>query len=87
MIDQKISEEKLICLMMEGLYNKLIFKKNVVDIKDKRELYPFGWSSDTNYLKKIKILEEAIEKECLISKTSMYIKDIEGIKEKKEEGR
>lgn len=64
---------EMVCHMLEVQYEKsrgrVIFSKEL----DNNDLYPRTWFSNKDYLKKAKVLAEAIEKGCLITETTEYL--------------
>jgi len=76
----EISEEKLACQMLEITYNH---KHGITDFKNINKIYPLDWFSNTNYIKKIEILNEALKNDVLIIKTKSYQDIIEGVRDTK----
>ena len=71
-----ITDNKLICTMLEVTYNK---KMQHLTKKDIRELYPSGWFSikDNNFKKNV--LSEALKKNILIKNTELFKSRIEKV--------
>lgn len=75
--------EKFLYRIVEIDYIKTMGREVSDDRKVNQDLFPFGWFSNTDYDKKIAILDEAIQKKVLIKNTNLYkdfIEDNKGYK-------
>lgn len=89
MINELMSNQDLVYNILETKYVKSRGRKVSIDPRANQDLYPAGWFSNGNLIKKSNILAEAIEKKCLIIETEGYAEIQEGVKKKdyKEEER
>lgn len=78
-------EQEMVCHVLEVKYEKSRGREISWKPSDNEDLYPQEWHSNNNYLKKAKVLAEAIEKGCLITETTEYLDMIEGVRRGKEE--
>ena len=76
----KINDKEFVCRMLETKYIRAMGREVSWKIGENSDLYPAGWFSNSDYIKKAEILAEAIEKKCLIIETSKYLEVIEGVR-------
>lgn len=81
-----ISQEEIVYNIVNVRYIKAMGREVSANYRENSDLYPYGWFSIQDSNKKIEILNEAIEKKCLIKDTLGYLDVIEGVKEKNNEG-
>lgn len=75
-----IKNEELIYHIMTVQYIKTMGREVSKDPRVNSDLYPTYWFYNKNYIKKINILAESIEKKCLIKDTIGYLDIIEGVR-------
>ena len=78
-------EQEMVCHMLEVRYEKSRGREISWKPLANRDLYPDDWHSSHNYVKKARVLAEAIEKGCLITETTEYLDMVEGVRRNKEE--
>lgn len=79
-MSNEINKQDLAYSILEVKYVKAMGREVSIDPRANQDLYPFGWFSNRNFIKKSHILLEAIEKKCLIIETKGYAEIEEGVK-------
>ena len=72
MSNEAINKHDLAYNILEVNYVKAMGREVSIDPRDNQDLYPPGWFFNGNFIKKARILLEAIEKKCLIIDTEGY---------------
>lgn len=80
MSNEAMNKQDVAYSVLEVKYVKAMGREVSIDPRTNQDLYPSGWFSNGNLIKKARILSEAIEKKCLIIETEGYAEIQEGVK-------
>ena len=86
MSNEAMNKQDIVYNILEIKYVKAMGREVSIDPRANQDLYPYGWFSNGNLIKKASILLEAIEKKCLIIETEGYAEIEEGVENQSHKG-